>query len=163
MPSAATPATRAEASMPHRFSVSAVIDAPPRRVYGIIADYDDAHARIIPKPPFVALDVEQGGRGAGTVIRVQVRLLGRVQSYRATVTEPQPGRVLAETNENGYVTTFTVEPRAGGRQAHVTIATETHRAGPLGSLETWIMGRLLRGVYLKELELLATVAASHTD
>ena len=64
------------------------------------------------------------GVGAGTVIRVDMRVLGRPQTFRAVVTEPEPGRVLVETNDNGYVTTFTVEPRAEGQHAYVTIATE---------------------------------------
>ncbi len=80
--------------------------------------------------------------------------------FRAVITEPEPGRVLVETNDNGYVTTFTVEPRADGQQAYVTIATEmAGRAGILGALERWLASRLLRPVYVKELEQLAAVAA----
>ncbi|HEX7239544.1 MAG TPA: SRPBCC family protein [Longimicrobiaceae bacterium] len=113
----------------------------------------------MPRPPFVSLDVEEGGTGAGTRIRVGIRLLGRPVTYRAVVGEPEPGRVLAETNDNGYVTTFTVDPEADGRHARVTISTETGRAGMLGALEKWLLARLLLPVYVRELELLAAVAA----
>jgi hypothetical protein len=148
----------------NRFSVSALIHAPPQRVYAIIADYHDGHAQIIPKPPFVSLVVEQGGTGTGTVIRVQIRVLGRIQTYRAVVTEPEPGRVLVETNDTGYVTSFTVEPRADGQHAFVTIATEiTGRAGVTGALERWFAPRLLRPVYVKELGQLAAVAATRAE
>ena len=145
----------------HPISASALIQAPPRELYAIIADYEHGHPRILPRPPFVSLAVEQGGTGAGTVIRVQMRVLGRLQAFRAVITEPEPGRVLVETNDNGYVTTFTVDPRAERQQAYVTIATEmTGRAGILGALERWFVSRLLRPVYVKELAQLAEVAAT---
>lgn len=140
-------------------SASALIPARPQDVYAIIADYRGGHARIVPRPPFVSLDVEQGGTGAGTVIRVGMRVMGRLVSYRAVVGEPEPGRVLAETNENGYVTTFTVDPEADGRHSRVTISTETGRGGVPGALERWLLARLLLPVYVRELELLAEVAA----
>ena len=114
----------------HRVSASAVVKAPAEQVYGIIADYRDGHPRIIPRPPFQSLDVEEGGFGAGTVIRFQMRMLGRTQTVRAAITEPEPGRVLVETcQQEGIVTTFVVEPCDEGRHAHVTITTEL----PIGS------------------------------
>jgi hypothetical protein len=54
-----------------------------------------------------------------------------------------------------------IEPRADGQHAYVTIATEiTGRAGVLGALERWFVTWLLRPVYVKELGLLAAVAAT---
>lgn len=145
----------------HQFSASALIDAPPQDLYAIIADYHHGHPKILPKPPFVSLAVEEGGTGTGTVIRVDMRVLGQLQTFRSVITEPEPGRVLVETNDNGYVTTFTVEPRAEEQQAYVTIATEiTGRAGVLGALERWFVTWLLRPVYVRELEQLAAVAAT---
>lgn len=145
----------------HRIAASALIEAPPTRVYAIIADYHQGHPQIIPRPPFVSLVVEQGGVEAGTAIRVQMRVLGRLQGFHAVVTEPEPGRVLVETNDNGTVTTFTVEPRAEGRHAQVTIATKLGgRTGVVGALERWFVTRLLCPVYVKELELLATAAGA---
>ena len=142
-------------------SASAVIHAPAADLYAIIADYERGHPRILPKPPFVSLAVEEGGIGAGTVIRVHMRVLGRPQPFRAVITEPEPGRVLVETNDNGYVTTFTVEPRVDGQHAAVTITTELpRRAGTLPALERWLATRLLRPVYVKELAQLAAVAAT---
>lgn len=144
----------------YRMSDSALIDAPPETVYGIIADYHDGHTRIIPRPPFVSLEVEEGGVGSGTRIRVGMRVLGRVQTYRAVVTEPEPGRVLVEANDSGYVTTFTVEPRAEGRRAQVTIETVLPPRPPVvGALENWIMRRICLPMFAAELRLLAEVAA----
>jgi hypothetical protein len=147
----------------HQLSASALIAAPAPDVYAIIADYRAGHLDIIPKPPFVSVEVLEGGTGAGTVIRVKLKLFGKVQTYNAVVSEPEPGRVLAETNDNGYVTSFIVEPREGGKQAYVTIATRlSGRGGILGALEHWLLNRTLRPVYLKELEQLAAVAGART-
>jgi hypothetical protein len=144
----------------HRISATAIIAAPPSELYGIIADYREKHPRILPRPPFESLVVEEGGLGEGTVIQVNMRLLGRHQSFRATVTEPEPGRVLVETNDTGYVTTFRVEPVGGGDRTAVTISTEAPHRGLAGALESWLVGRLLRPVYRRELEQLAEVAGA---
>ena len=144
-----------------RFSASALIDAPPQDIYAIIADYRHGHPQILPRPPFVSLAVEQGGTGSGTVIRVQMRVLGQLQAFRSVVTEPEPGRVLVETNDNGYVTTFTVEPRADGQHAYVTIETEiAGRSGALAAVERQLVSWLLRPVYVRELGQLAAAAAT---
>jgi hypothetical protein len=147
----------------HQLSASALIPAPAQDIYAIIADYRAGHLEIIPKPPFVSVEVLEGGTGAGTVIRVKLKLFGKVQTYNAIVSEPEPGRVLAETNDNGYVTSFIVEPREGGKQAYVTISTKlSGRGGILGALEHWLLNRTLRPVYIKELEQLAAVAGART-
>ena len=141
-------------------SASLEIQAPAARLYALIADYNQGHPRILPKPYFVALQVEQGGVGAGTQISFQMRLMGRLQSFHATITEPEPGRMLIETNlENGSATLFTVDPQENGQQARVTIATTLPvRDGLLGSIEGWLASQLLRPIYQKELAQLAAVA-----
>jgi hypothetical protein len=142
-------------------SAAALISARPEQAYAVIADYHDGHPRILPRPPFVSLQVEEGGIGAGTVIRAQMRVLGRVQTFRAAIAEPEPGRVLTETDlDTGMVTTFTVDPRRDGRNAHVTITTDMEiRDGILGTLQGWFTTRFLRPAYEEELVLLAGVAA----
>jgi hypothetical protein len=146
----------------HTLSVSALIEHPADLLYKIIADYRDGHPHIIPKPPFVSLKVEEGGVGAGTVIYVEMRLLGKLQNFRAHVTEPEPGRVLVETDPNsGLVTTFIVEPRKGGQQAYVTITTQVKvRDGVLGKLQGFVSTKLLHPVYVRELKQLSDFAAS---
>ncbi len=146
----------------HRISASALIPAPAEKVYAIIADYQNGHPAILPKPPFVSLTVEKGGVGSGTEITFQMRLMGKLQTFRAVITEPEPGRVLAESDlDTGTVTTFTVEPRDNGNSAYVTISTETKvRDGVLGGLEEWMATRLLHPVYVKELAQLTAVATN---
>jgi hypothetical protein len=142
---------------------SARVGAPAEVVYGIIADYRSGHPHILPKPYFEWLEVEQGGRGEGTVIRFQMRVLGQTRVLRAVVTEPEPGRVLVETDTGGAgpVTTFTVEPEESG--SHVTFSTVlTSAGGPLGVLERFVLRRVLRRIYARELEQLGRVAVERS-
>jgi hypothetical protein len=143
----------------HVVSASALVPAPPSRVYSIIADYRSGHPKILP-PKFSDMVVEQGGVGAGTVVRFKLRVFGRRQAFRAAITEPEPGRVLVETDldSNGAVTSFTVEPDTGGQKSRVTIATQLLvRGGLLGRIERFLMTRLLRPLYVQELGKLASL------
>jgi hypothetical protein len=145
----------------HIITASANMAAPPERVYSIIANYREGHPRILP-PLFTSLVVEKGGIGAGTIIRVGMRIFGRKQTFRAAITEPEPGRVLVETDldTNGAITTFIVDPGAAPGQSRVTITTELKvRKGFLGKIERFLTTRLLHPTYVQELELLASRAA----
>ena len=144
----------------HVISASALVPARQERVYSLIANYNDGHPRILPKQ-FSKLTVEQGGVGSGTVIRFQMNLLGRKQTFRAAVTEPEPGRVLVETDldGNGAVTTFTVDPGTAPADSRVTISTELPVSrGLRGAIERTLTTLLLRPIYVKELQNLARVA-----
>src|SRR5215510_10711701 len=132
-------------------SRTAEIGAPADRLYGIIADYRNGHPRILP-PAFTGLTVEAGGVGAGTRIRVGMRVLGRVMTFPAEVSEPNPGRVLVERNfgDRPSVTTFTVD-RLDPARSRVTISTELPaRAGILGRLERFFTRRFLEPIYAAE-------------
>ena len=139
---------------------SAVIPARRERVYSLIANYNDGHPRILPKQ-FSNFVVEEGGVGTGTMIRFQMSLLGRKQDFRASITEPEPGRVLVETYHEGNdaVTTFTVDPGTAPADSTVTISTALPvKTGFLGAIEKAVATLLLRPIYVKELENLARVA-----
>lgn len=144
----------------HVISASALIPARRDRVYSLIANYRDGHPRIVPKQ-FSNLVVEQGGVGAGTVVRFQMSVFGKKQSFRAAISEPEPGRVLVETDldSNGAVTTFTVDPGTAPAESRVTISTQLPvRSGPLGLVEKTLSTLLLRPMYVQELANLARVA-----
>jgi hypothetical protein len=144
----------------HTISASAIIPARRERVYSLISNYNDGHPRILPKQ-FSGLEVEQGGIGAGTIIRFQMNFLGKKQNFRAAVTEPEPGRVLVETylEGNGAITTFTVNPGTAPADSQVTISTQLPvKAGFLGKIERTMSTLLLRPIYIKELQNLARVA-----
>ena len=149
----------------HVVTASAHIDAAPKSVYGIVADYRTGHPRIVPDT-FSDLTVERGGVGDGTIIRFKMRVFGRTQSFRAAVTEPEPGRILVETDldSNGAITTFTVNPGAGSGTSEVTITTELPvRSGLLGAIERFLTTRFLRPLYIKELALLAECAGERAE
>jgi len=145
----------------HRVTATARIHAAPEIVYAIIADYRNGHPRIVPDV-FSGLTVERGGIGEGTIIRFRVRIFGISRSFRAAVTEPEPGRVLVETDldSNGAVTTFTVNPGPDLANSEVTISTELPaRTGLLGVIQRFVTSRFLQPLYVKELALLAACAA----
>lgn len=145
----------------YQASGTALINGPANRVYALIADYRNGHPHILPPAYFQNLTVEEGGVGAGTVVRFQMRAFGQTQSLRAVISEPEPGRVLVESDvAGGSVTTFTVDSRAGGQQAQVTITTvgKTRSGGIGGLIERFMTTLFLRRVYAQELKLLATLA-----
>lgn len=101
------------------------IDAPPQAIYNVIADYRVGHQAILPRPAFEEMVVDEGGFGAGTVIRLRVRIFGKAYFYHQRVTEPEPGRVIQETDINtGQLTRFFIDPLNGGQRTRVTIASE---------------------------------------
>lgn len=142
------------------FAASDEIDARADVLYGIMADYRVGHPAVLPRPPFTGIVVEEGGYGAGTVVRVGGMFLGTERTLRQRVSEPQPGRVLLETDiDTGQTSTFTFEPIADGSRTRVTIAsTFPRRAGIGGWVEQVAIPLMLRPVYKKELRQLAAYA-----
>jgi uncharacterized protein YndB with AHSA1/START domain len=134
-----------------------VIQAAPDRVYAYIADMREHHPRFLP-PAFSDFEVESGGVGAGTVTRFTLNTGGRSRSYRMQVAEPEPGRVLTESDtESTLVTTFTVEPAENG--SRVQISTTWEGAGGIGGFfERTFAPRVLRRLYADELERLDAYA-----
>ncbi|HET9907581.1 MAG TPA: SRPBCC family protein [Anaerolineales bacterium] len=133
-----------------------IINAPAETIYNIIADFRNQHGQILPTQYFQALEVEEGGFGAGTITRFQMTLLGQTKSFRTLITEPEPGRVLIETDiQSGTPTTFTVSPLEDGDGSRVEIATELRSEN---MAENLIGKFMLQKVYRAELELLARQA-----
>ena len=126
------------------------IGAPAERVYRYIADFNEHHFRFLP-PAFSDLRVERGGYGAGTVITFKVTVAGRTQAYCTEVEEPEPGRVLVESDPRvGTVTTFTVAPEGDG--SRVKIET-TWRVGGIGApVQRLLAPPIMRRLYRDELE-----------
>lgn len=135
---------------------SRVIDARPEVLYQIIADYRNGHPKILPKPFFTSLQVEKGGVGSGTVIRVETQVMGTRETLRMVVSEPEPGRVLKEEDPGaGVETTFTVAPVEDGSRTKVTIATRWRaKPGLLGLGERLMKPPVARRLYRQELLLL---------
>jgi hypothetical protein len=129
------------------------IDAPARRVYHYIRDFREHHPRFLP-PQFSDFQVESGGVGAGTVHSFTMTLGGRSTQYRVRVGEPEPGRVLIESDPSRrMLTTFTVDPELDGG-SRVRIETRWFTDGLQGLVERIVAPRMLRRVYQAELNLL---------
>jgi hypothetical protein len=140
-----------------QISAEGHVDAPPDRVYAILADYHAGHPSVLPRQYFTGLEVLAGGVGAGTRFRFGMRSFGSVRHLTASVSEPEPGRVLVETGEEmPIVTSFTVDPDRDG--ARVTIATRWDAPGLGGWMMSLLAPGMLRKVYAAELEQLRRVA-----
>jgi hypothetical protein len=136
---------------------SAVIDARPEELYAVVSDYHVGHPAILPKPYFTELTVEKGGQGEGTIIRTRLKVFGREYTFHQTVTEPQPGRLLVETDlDTGQFSSFTFEPLNGGKQTRVTIIAENPASpGFVGFLERLTQPAFNRRLFQQELRNLA--------
>ena len=143
--------SRVEVSAERRMEASA------EKVYGYIADMVEHHPRFLPEA-FSGFQVESGGVGAGTVIRFNLTAGGRTRTYRNVVDEPEPGRVLRESDTNSSaVTTFSVEPSGPG--CTVRIFTSWEGAGGVGGFfERLFAPRVMQRIYADELERLNTYA-----
>jgi uncharacterized protein YndB with AHSA1/START domain len=141
-------------------SAEGTVDAPAETVYGYIADMREHHPRFLP-PAFSDFRVESGGVGAGTVTTFKVTAGGRTREYRNVVAEPEPGRVLTESDTgSSAVTTFTVSPQ--GTASLVRISTAWDGAGGIGGIfERAFAPRVLRAIYADELKRLDAYAREH--
>jgi hypothetical protein len=135
------------------------IEARPETVYAVLADYRTHHPRIMP-PAFSDLRVEEGGVGAGTVFTIAVRVLGRRQRLHMRVAEPEPGRVLTETDlDTGVVTEFAVLPADGGTLARMSSSWET-APGLRGLADRLVRPQLERRTFADQLRRLDRYARS---
>jgi len=135
-----------------RMAVSAerTVGAPADTVCRYVADMREHHPRYLP-PAFPDFRVESGGVGAGTITRFTVRAGGRTRAYRMRVAEPEPGRVLTESDTgSSMVTTTTVSPQGGA--SLVRISTTWDGAGGIGGVfERMFAPRVMRAIYADEL------------
>jgi hypothetical protein len=131
-------------------SAQGPVNAPAGQVYGYIADMREHHPNFLP-PAFSDFQVESGGVGAGTVARFTVTAGGRSREYRMTVAEPEPGRILTESDSgSSLVTRFTVTP--DGDTSRVEITSTWQGAGGIGGFfERLFAPRAMRGIYEDEI------------
>jgi hypothetical protein len=146
---------------PITVSAERAIDAPATTVYGFIADMREHHPRFLP-PAFSDFQVESGGVGAGTITRFTVTAGGRSRQYRMVVTEPEPGRVMTESDATSSMVTTTTVTSRGENNSLVRISTTWAGAGGIGGFfERIFAPRVMRGIYADELERLNAYARAH--
>jgi len=132
------------------------IGAPADLTYRLIAD-DTHHQRFLPDG-FSDFKTLEGGVGAGTLHSFKIDAGRRVREYRMRVAEPEPGRVLTESDEaSSLVTTFTVTP--SGEGCVVKIETQWTGAGGVGGFfERTFAPKVMARMYADELSRLDTYA-----
>jgi hypothetical protein len=125
------------------------VGASAELTYRLIAD-DAHHQRFLPDG-FSEFQVLEGGVGAGTLHRFKATAGGRTREFLMRVDEPEPGRVITETDQaSSLVTSFTVTPT--GETCRVRIATTWDGAGGVGGVfERLFAPRVMRRVYADEL------------
>lgn len=133
------------------------VRAPADDVYRYIADMREHHPNFLPSA-FSEFEVKAGGAGAGTVVSFRVSAGRRSRVYEMEVSEPDPGRVLMESDRSSsLVTTFSVLPDGG--DSKVSIATEWDGAGGIGGIfERLFAPKVMQGIYREELERLDSYA-----
>lgn len=141
-------------------SAERAVEAPAETVYGYIADMREHHPRFLP-PAFSDFRVESGGVGAGTVTRFKVTAGRRTREYQMKVAEPEPGRVLTESDTNSsMVTTYTVAPQGGASLVQISTTWDgAHGIG--GFFERMFAPRVMRAIYTDELSRLDAYAREH--
>jgi hypothetical protein len=138
-------------------SARGTVNAPADTVYGYLADMREHHPRFLP-PAFSDFEVESGGIGTGTITRFKVTAGGRTQQYRMKVCEPEPGRILTESDTRStLVTTTTVTPQGAACLVGFSTAWDG-AAGIRGLVERLLAPRVLRGLYRDELQRLDAYA-----
>jgi hypothetical protein len=143
-------------------SAEGMVGAPADKVYSYVADMREHHPHFLPSA-FSDFQVESGGVGAGTVTRFKMTAGGRTREYRMQVAEPEPGRVLTESDMNSTaVTTFTVDAKGGGSLVRISTAWDG-AAGIGGVFERMFAPRVLSGIYADELKRLDAYAREHSS
>jgi hypothetical protein len=103
------------------------IEAPAQRVRTIVADYSESRPKILTEH-YRDYQVIEGGTGAGTVANWKLQATAkRVRDVRASVTEPEQGKLVETDANSSMVTTWTV--REAGDAAVVRIETSWQGAG----------------------------------
>jgi uncharacterized membrane protein len=143
-------------------SAEGTVDAPADTVYRYIADMREHHPHFLP-PAFSDFRVESGGVGAGTITRFTLTAGGRTREYRTKIAEPEPGRILTESDTgSSTVTTFTVS--ALGDTSLVQISTAWDGAGGIGGLlERLFAPRVMRRIFADQLKRLDAYAREHSS
>jgi Polyketide cyclase / dehydrase and lipid transport len=126
------------------------VGAPADRAYGYIADMRNHHQRFLP-PSFGEIRVEEGGYGAGTIYRVNVTFAGQTRELHMRVDEPEPGRVISESDLHSPLsTTWTITPEGAGCRVRLE-TTWPSTGGFQGLIERLFAPGVMRKTYRDEL------------
>ncbi len=135
----------------YEVTVECIIDAAHPQVYNIVIDMEE-HRRILPKQ-FESLVVLEGGKGAGTIFRLNMNVMGNRSSLEMIISEPEPGRIVQERDEAaGVTTTWRLAPIEGSERCRIELTSEFRsKPGIAGMLERLIVKPVIRSIYRREL------------
>jgi len=120
------------------------IDAPADKVRALVADYAETRPKLLTEH-YRDCEVIEGGVGAGTKANWKLQATSkRVRDVAATVSEPEPGKLVETDANSSMVTTWTV--RESGSGSLVRIETSWDGAGGIGGFfeKTFAPGGLKR-------------------
>lgn len=144
----------------YEVTVERLISASPERTYNVIVDMDE-HRRILPRQ-FESLEVLQGGKGAGTVIRLTMNVMGNRSTLTLALSEPEPGRVVEERDEQaGVTTTWELTPVDGGRCRIRLTSQFPVKPGLAGAMERLLVPPVIRSMYRQELDNIDRYVVAH--
>jgi uncharacterized protein YndB with AHSA1/START domain len=123
------------------------VPASREEVYEFLSDYREKRPQIL-TDNFSDYAVEEGGHGAGTVVRYRLRA-GRERPFRMRVEEPDPGNTMRESDTgSSFVTTWRLSPAGGDRSTRVRVTVEWEGAGGIpGIFERLFAPAGIRRVY----------------
>lgn len=142
----------------NRFQASStvVLDATAASVYEVLANIREHRLKILPSSFYKKVEIETGGKGSGTVMKLWAKEFGRTVAYRMTVKEPEPGKHLVEEDRHqGVETHYLVRPNARGDRSVVTVTTYwEQKPGPMGWFERLMIPAGTRTQLSEQLELI---------
>lgn len=141
-----------------RAQTDGTISASPEEAYELLSDYETGRRKVL-TDNFSDYKVEQGGKGAGTVVAWHFAAAGRERDYRMEVSEPGGNTLREKDTNSSLVTTWSVAPVTNG--SRVTVTTEWEGASGIGGFFEKTFAPLgLKKIYGRMLAKLEDVAGS---
>ena len=136
-------------------SIEQECPAAPADTFAALADYSGVRQRILPEE-ITDFTVLSGGAGAGTRVTYDLHATKkRIRHVDATVSEPEAGRQLLETDANSTLTVrWLVTPAAPGSRVVATVSWQGS-GGVGGFFERRFAPLGIRRIYAAELSNLA--------
>jgi carbon monoxide dehydrogenase subunit G len=132
------------------------VAAPPAEVYAFLTDYR-RRPEILPAN-YQDYRVEEGGAGAGTVVRYRFKAGPRERDYRVRAETPDASTLVERDLGSTLVTTWRVTP--AGEGSRVRVETEWQGASGVGGFfERTFAPKALSRVHTDTLSRLATAVA----
>ena len=135
------------------------VAAPPAQVHAFLLDY--RRRPEILTANYQSYAVEQGGEGAGTVVRYRFKAGPRERDYRMRAEVPDASTLVERDLDSSLVTTWRVSPADGGSRVRVETSWQG-ASGVGGFFERTFAPRALGRVHADVLDRLASALSRST-